>query len=419
MSLFAPGMCYDYRTGEPLGMYEVGPVYTENLQATEDIIVNQGGTDSGKTVSIMKVLLTKAIEPKREDVIADPEGFVITVVAESVPNLKKGALRIAKSIIESSETLKYHIESTNDTDRTVTFKNGAVMEFTSYEDVEQAKQGKRKYLFINECQKVSWLIAWQLIKRTRIRAFLDYNPSAPFWAHAELIDKPEATGDRRNDLNKTVRLIISDHRHNPFLTKDEHDKTENIKDKDLWRVYARGMTGNLQGLIFPNWKPIPLDKYPTTDGVFWGVDFGYENDPTALVKCVRIGNSIFIQEIAYQTGSIPPIVLQQILTAHGYADDQPLYCEHDPDQIRQLRQLEIMSVAARKGPGSIKAGIQKIKEYDVYYTANSSNIAEEIKRYMWMEDPETGKPTNVPKPGYDHACDATRYAVYSHFYRGD
>lgn len=417
--LFQPGICYNYLTGEVIGEAQAGPVYTENINATEDIIVNQGGTDSGKTVSIIKVLLTEAIKPSKAQVKNDPEGFVITVVAESVPNLKKGAMRIAESIIGSSPVLQSYIDATNKTDRTIAFTNGAIIEFTSYEDAESAKQGKRKFLFLNEAQKISWLIAWQLIKRTRIRTFIDYNPSAPFWAHTELIQKPEAEGENRNDLNKKVRLIISDHRHNPFLTKDEHDKTENIRSIDTWRVYARGLTGNLVGLIFPDWRIIPVADFPTAGKAFYGIDFGYESDPTVIMKIVRLGNNIYLHELAYQSGDIPPKTIVEILKTNGYSEEETVYCEHDPDQIRQLRRLDIMAVAARKGPGSIKAGIQKLKEYNVFYTDTSKGLKEEQKRYMWEEDKETGKPTNVPKEGWDHAFDATRYGVYSHFYRSD
>src|SRR5678815_3499006 len=128
------------------------------------------------------------------------------------------------------------IRDRNRSDRIVYFKSGWIMEFTSYETEQAAKQGKRQYLFVNEAQGISWMVFWQLAKKTRRVVFIDYNPTAPFWSHEKLI----GTTPESNDLSVPVKLIISDHRHNPFLSEAEHARTENIKDPELWKVYARG-----------------------------------------------------------------------------------------------------------------------------------------------------------------------------------
>jgi phage terminase large subunit len=249
--------------------------------------------------------------------------------------------------------------------------------------------------------------------RTRKQIFIAYNPTASFWAHEKLIGTTPAT----NDLSATVQLYISDHRHNCFLTQDEHDKIENIKDKELWNVYARGKTGNLTGLIFPNWKMIPDKDYPwNEDGRFGGLDFGYTNDPTAAVMCKRIGNKIFVHELCYQT-AMTPTHIKALFVSVGFTPDDPIYCEHDGENIRQLRMLELMAIAARKGQGSINAGISKVNEYEVFFTESSKNLKIEKEKYMWMIDPDTGKPINTPIDQFNHLLDAIRYAVYSSFYR--
>jgi phage terminase large subunit len=170
-------------------------------------------------------------------------------------------------------------------------------------------------------------------------------------------------------------------------------------------------------LIYTNWQPIPDEDFPKEDGVFWGIDYGYENDPTALVKCVRIGQSIYIHEVHYQSGGLPPRTICELLLTNGYNSEQFVYSEHDPDMIRQLRLLNVLAVPARKGPGTIKAGIAKVKEYKIFYTQSSTNIRTETQRYMWDKDPITGNSTNVPKAGFDHIMDAIRYAIYTQFYR--
>lgn len=388
-------------------MFNCGPVFLANKEATEDIVINQGGTDSGKTYAIIQLLFTFALftKPPEEDPI-------ITIVAESVPNLKKGAYRLAQMIYNKTPYLQSQVKDWNQGDRTFKFFNGWIMEFTSYVNEQQAKQGKRQYLFVNEAQSVEWVKFWQLAKRTRIRTFIDYNPSAPFWAHDNLI----GTTPNGNDLGATVKLIISDHRHNPFLSEADHRKTEGIKDKERWLVYARGKTGNLEGIIFPSWQQIKDEDFPNTD-FFGGLDFGYTSDMTAGVKIAIIGNSVFLHEMFYETG-IPPIRVKELLAANGFTKNNTIYCDHDPELISQLRRLGVIAMPARKGNGSIKAGIMKVNEFKVFYTASSKNLAEERKRYMWEIDPATGKPTNTPKEGGpDHLMAGVRYGIFTKFFR--
>jgi phage terminase large subunit len=388
-------------------MFNCGPVFHENYKSTADVVINQGGTDSGKTVAIMQLLTLIAATTKPP--ISDP---IITILSESVPNSKKGAYRVFKSIASNNKYVQQAILSWNETDRVITFKNGWFMEFIGATDEQNAKQGKRQYLFVNEANGVPWPIFWQMAKRTRIRTFIDYNPSAPFWAHDKLI----GTLPESNDLGATVQLIISDHRHNPFLSEKDHAKTEGIKDPELWKVYARGMTGNLSGLIYPNWKQIPDADFPWDEQKFGALDFGYTNDPTAGSRMCRIANKIFVHELCYTPG-ITPIQLKQIFTAQGFTGNDPIYCEHDGDMIRQLRTLGLLSIAARKGPGSINAGILKVNEYEVFYTASSKNIDFERKRYMFIKDPVTGKFTNTPVDLDNHHMDEIRMGVYTHYYR--
>lgn len=390
-------------------LFQASVVYQANLNSVADVVVNQGGTDSSKTYSIIQTLYT--IATCTEAPKSDP---LISILSESIPNSRKGAYRVAKSIYADNEFLHQNVTHWNEGDRIITFRTGWQMEFLGVTDEQNAKQGKRQYLFVNEANGIPWLIFWQYAKRTRIRTFIDYNPSAPFWAHEKLIGTLPAS----NDLHAKVQLIISDHRHNPFLSEADHNKTENIKDPNLWRVYARGLTGNLSGLIYPNWKQIADADFPwKEDGAFGGIDFGYTNDPTACVKMVRIANKIYIHELCYEPG-LSPQRLCALLKANGFGKEKnPIYCEHDGDMIRQLRMLNMFAVSARKGPNSINPGIHKVNEYEVYFTASSKNIAYERSRYMWMKDPDTGKSTNTPVDLDNHLMDAVRYGIYSHFYR--
>ncbi len=391
-------------------MFNVGPLFPANYNATEDIIINQGGTDSGKTHCLMQIAYTIATTHKAPE--SDP---IISILNESIPNSKKGAYRIAKSIFMTTPWLADKIANWNEGERVIYFKSGWIMEFLGATDEQNAKQGKRQYLFVNEANGISWPIFWQMAKRTRVRTFIDYNPSAPFWAHEKLI----GTTKEGNDLNASIKLLISDHRHNPFLSERDHEKTENINDKELWWVYARGKTGNLQGIVYPNWKQIADKDFPWhEDGKFGGLDFGYTNDPTAGVMLLRIANNIYAHELCYKEG-MPAQQIHSVFKAVGMDHRTPIYCEHDGDMIRQLRMkpFNLLAIAARKGAGSINAGITKVKEYNIFYTASSKNIDFERKKYMFIKDNDTGRVTNVPTDLDNHLMDAIRYGVYSHFYR--
>jgi phage terminase large subunit len=202
------------------------------------------------------------------------------------------------------------------------------------------------------------------------------------------------------------------HKHNPFLSDRQHAEIESIKDPELWKVYARGITGNVKGVIYPDWT--------MTDSIAWedpffAIDFGFTNDPTAIVKVEKIKEKIYAEELAYVTGSMTAKRIQRCLEANGYNDDSIIYCEHEPNMIKQMKLLGLRAVAAKKGQGSLNAGIEKLKEYEVFYIGR--NIKNEREKYIW-EVNELGDPTNKPIDAHNHALDAIRYGVYSHFYRG-
>ena len=209
-------------------------LFKHNYNATAQVVVNQGGTSSGKTYAIEQVLFTLACQQPK---------VVITVVSQDIPNLKAGAMRDAQSIVSSSVALQSMIRSFNKSDRIYEFHNGSLLEFKSYDDAQDAKSGKRDYLFVNEANGITYAIYTELALRTRKRIFIDYNPNASFWVHDKLIG------------HEGVQLLISDHRHNPFLEDAIREKIEKVRheDEEQWKVYARGITGKIRGVVLSNW----------------------------------------------------------------------------------------------------------------------------------------------------------------------
>lgn len=376
-------------------MFKGTVVYQSCWEATEDIVVQQGGTWSGKTYGIMQCLFSLAI---------NRPNAVITVVGQDIPNLKRGALRDAQMIVDSSPILKDKIESYNASDRIYKFYSGSIIEFVSYANEQDARNGKRDFLFINEANGITWNIAEQLINRTRVRTFIDYNPSAPFWAHEKLI-QPRKFG------NKSVKFVRSWHVHNTFLTADQHEHIEKrtAEDPEWGRVYGRGNTGKVEGLVFRNWDTV--DAIPTVaELIAYGMDFGYTNDPTAIVEVRRLDNELYVDLIAYETGLTNPDIVNKLRDkgiSTGIVADSA-----EPKSIAEIRAHGIWVDPAEKGKDSIVNSIDILKRYKIHVTSRSGALIRELNGYKWKEDRLTGARLAEPADRQqDHAIDALRYVA--------
>lgn len=373
-------------------MFDSGPLYLANLNSKADIVVNQGGTSSGKTYSILQVLFSLAISQPNK---------VITVVGQDIPNLKRGALRDAQFIANDSDELKSLIKSYNATDRIFYFKSGSYIEFVSYENAQDAKGGRRDYLYVNECNGIAWEVFLELamMGRTRIRTFVDYNPNALFWVHDKVIGQAG------------VELLISDHRHNPFLTDQQRSKIEGLKeiDLDLWKVYARGMTGKIEGLVFRNWQL--CDGIPEGAKLIGsGLDFGFTNDPTAFVDVFMQNGELWIDERLYSTNLTNQDISKELIT-QGLKGRAIIADSAEPKSIEEIRRMGWTIEPAIKGPDSINISISVLKNYRLNITKHSTNLRKELMNYKWKIDRLTGNPTNEPVDCFNHALDALRYVA--------
>jgi phage terminase large subunit len=375
-------------------MFDTTTVYQSCWESTSDIVVQQGGTWSGKTYGIMQALFSYAVSNK----------YVITVVGQDIPNLKRGALRDAQIIVDSSPILQSLIASYNASDRIYKFHSGTIIEFVSYDTEQNARNGKRDILFINEANGLPWNIAEQLINRTRVRSFLDYNPSAPFWAHEKLI-YPRKFG------NKSVQFVRSWHVHNTFLTAEQHEHIEkrSIEDPEWGRVYGRGNTGKIEGLIFRNWDVIETIP-PAATRVAVGMDFGYTNDPTAIVDVRKMDNELYVDLLCYETDLTNPKIadkLKALSIVNNVVADSA-----EPKSIAEIRSAGVWLDPAEKGKDSIVHSIDVLKRYKIHVTSRSQPLIAELNAYKWKEDRLTGLKLQEPADRQrDHAIDAIRYVA--------
>ena len=371
-------------------LFDVLPLYYANANSTKRCKINQGGTSSGKTYSIMQLLMVRAMETNNQ---------IITVVGQDIPNLKKGAYRDAKTIRNSSPELLVWFPKINEGERLFQCINGSVIEFTSYKDAQDAKSGKRDYLFVNEANGVPFDIFWQLYMRTRKEVFIDYNPSARFWVHEKLLNRHD------------VQLILSDHRQNRFLTQEQHDMIENIEDDELWKVYARGATGAITGLVFQRFNVV--DALPPREEWkmhVYCLDFGFTNDPTALIHLILAHGELWMDELLYATGMTNPMIAER---AKGYGltrNDVIIADSAEPKSIRELNSLGLNVEACVKGADSIKNGIDIMQRYVMNVTRQSTGLRRELLNYKWRVTKD-GITTNEPVDCFNHAIDAVRYGA--------
>lgn len=365
-------------------MLNCGTLFKANYEATEEIIINQGGSSSGKTYSILQVLFAKwASEPN----------IVITVVGQDIPNLKAGALRDALTIWNSTIELQAITLDFNKSDRIFTSKFGSIIEFKSFKDSQDAKSGKRDYSFFNEANGIPFDIFTEVRLRTRKQTFIDYNPNAEFWVHEHLVGK------------SNTRFIRSWHEHNPFLSQAVRDKIEGLKevDEQLWRVYARGYTGKIEGLIFRNHNLVP-EIPKDAEFIAGGMDFGFTNDPTTLIECYRYNGELYLNELIFSTGLTNQDIGNKLTVLNWSKQRQIVADSAEPKSIEELRRMNFNIQPAQKGADSIRASIDILKRFKINITNNSVNLKKEFMNYKWSE-----KDNSQPVDCFNHGIDAVRY----------
>lgn len=362
------------------------PLFYEIYYAKERTIRLQGGTSSGKTYTTLDYLFCVAMEEPNQ---------VITVAGQDIPNLKKGAFRDAKRIWSESDLYKANFSKPNETDRVFTCNNGSLIEFSSFADEQDAKSGKRDYLFVNEANGIDYRIYWQLSIRTKKKVIIDYNPTFRFWAH--------------DIAGEDVKFIISDHRHNPYLTQEQHDRIEGIKDDELFKVYARGITGRIEGLIYTNWQMV--DSMPNEFKKRWiGIDFGFTNDPTTIIDVRLSDGELWIDEIEYKSGMLNSEIVS-VLNDNGLKQLDIIADSAEPKSIAEIKTHNFRIEGANKGADSIKIGIDVLKRYKLNITKRSTNIKKELLSYKWKVDKKTGDTLNEPIDDFNHSLDAIRYVA--------
>ena len=347
----------------------------------------QGGTSASKTISIILLLIDMAQR--------DKEPTMTSIVSETFPHLKRGAMRDFLLIMD--EHGYFNPNQWNKTDFIYTFETGSRIEFFSADQPGKVRGPRRDRLFINEANNVSYETFDQLEVRTNDIIFLDWNPVSEFWYYDKVAN--------RND----VECIKVNYKDNEALDKSIVESIEQRRDRrGWWQVYGLGELGEVEGKIYTNWQIIDevsrnarLERY--------GLDFGYSNDPTAIVAIYYYDGGYIWDEICYQKNlsnkQIADILSNQY-PALVIADSA------EPKSIDEIKGYGVNIIAADKGPDSVSYGIQLVQDQKISITKRSINLIKEYRNYLWKVDKD-GKVLNIPEHEYSHGMDAGRYAMSS------
>jgi len=344
-----------------------------------------GGTSASKTISILLYLIARAQ--------SDKTPTLTSVVSESFPHLRKGAIKDFLDILGTHNYFKDQLWSK--TDFTYTFETGSKIEFFSADQPGKVRGPRRDRLFINEANNISYETFDQLEIRTKEFIFLDWNPVSEFWFYDKLLNQ---------DNLDFITLTYLD---NEALDHRIKAAIESRKgNKNWWKVYGLGQLGEVEGKIYKDWRII--DSIPHEARLERrGMDFGYTNDPTAIIDIYKYNNGFILDELTYQKGlsnkQIADILLSQpnVVT---YADSA------EPKSIDEIKAYGVNILPAAKGQGSVNQGIQFIQDQRISVTKRSLNLIKEYRNYLWETDRD-GKIINKPIDIYNHAMDAVRYGL--------
>ena len=371
---------------------ETNKVFGHLLRSDKKIIVEQGGTRSGKTYNILLWIIFQYCDKNTDK--------TITVCRKSFPSLRASVMRDFFDILREHELYReeYHNKSNHEY-----YLNGNLVEFISLDQPQKIRGRKRNLLYINEANELFFEDWQQLIFRTDGRIILDYNPSDSFhWIYDKVITRDDC------EFHQTT------YKDNPFLDKSIVDEIERLRgtDDDYWRIYGLGERGASRATVFQ----YQVAEEPKGQLISLGLDFGFTNDPTSLVKVYKDGDNLYIQELLYHTNLTNQDISDKFNELGLTRFDEIWADSAEPKSIEELHRMGWNVKPTAKGADSIMAGIDILKRHKIFVTKESKNALREFQNYKWQED-KNGNLLNRPIDAFNHAIDATRYATFNRLSR--
>ena len=368
---------------------DVNVVFEHLLDSESKIVVEQGGTRSGKTFNILLYIIFHYCQINK--------GKTITICRKTFPAVRSSVMRDFIDILKQHN--KYDEVNHNKSNSEYTL-DGNLVEFISVDQPQKIRGRKREFLFINEANELDYEDWQQLIFRTTEKVVLDYNPSDEYhWIYDKVLNREDV------EFYKTTYL------DNKFLDNSIVKEIERLKETDeqYWQIYGLGEKGVSKATIF-NYNEVSHIPHDA-ELISYGADAGYTNDPSTLVSVYKKDHNLYIKEHLYRT-----MMTTKDLSDHFKQEVErrsPIYFDAaEPRLIDELRRMGHNIQPSLKGRDSINAGIDLLKRFKIHITSESDNAIQEFRNYKWQED-RSGKLTNKPVDKNNHIIDAVRYATYS------
>jgi phage terminase large subunit len=384
---------------------EVTPIFTKNRNTTKKIVVNRGGTRSSKTYSIAQLCALWLVSGEMGKGNYIHKG-VWSTVRKHQTTLEKTVVRDFEEILQ--ENGWYDLIDHNKTKKTYSY-DGRLVEFFGADDQQKLRGAKRNILYCNEANELEYKSEFfQLLMRTTDRIFIDFNPDdEDIWINTEL--------EQKRSLDKgDVETIVSTYKDNTFLPQTLVEEIEYLQETDpeFWKIYGLGEYGNITGLVYDTITMVN-DIPSNAKFVCYGLDFGFTNDPTAVVEIYRHDNELYLNELIYESGLTNEDIANR-LKQFGVTRQQEVICDSaEPKSIEELYRQGINAKPTKKGADSIKNGIDVLKRFKIHLTNRSTNLRKEFRSYKWAVD-KTGKSTGKPIDKFNHGMDAIRYGAIIH-----
>ena len=354
--------------------------------STAKIVVQQGGTRSGKTYNILLWIIFSYCQRN--------EGKIITICRKSFPALRGTVMRDFFTILKDHDIYSEDAHSKTANEYKL---NQNTIEFISLDMPQKIRGRKRDLLFANEANELTQEDWTQLLFRTNEKVILDYNPSEEFhWIYDQVLNRSD------------VDFFQTTYKDNPFLGDVIKEEIERLKqvDENYWRVYGLGERGQSRSLVytFQTCKEIPKEAKL----VSYGLDFGYSSDPTSLVRTYLLEDNMYVDELLYRTGMTNQDIANE-MKALGLDRSNEVFADSaEPKSIEEIYRMGWNVKPTIKG--SINIGIDIIRRYKLHATESSFNLIKELRNYKYIED-KNGNMTNKPVDNFNHALDALRYSV--------
>ena len=368
---------------------QTNKVYKHLVNSNKKIVVEQGGTRSGKTYNILLWIILQYC--------ASNQNKTITICRKAFPSLRASVMRDFLDILRKLNI--YQEENHNKSNSEYKLFNNLV-EFISLDMPQKVRGRKRNLLFINEANELNWEDWQQLIFRTDGKIIIDYNPSDEYhWIYDKVIPREDC------DFYRTTYL------DNPFLEQSIKSEIERLKETDeqYWQIYGLGLKGISKATIFNYYECSQIPE--NAKFIAYGADAGYSNDPSTLVSVYSLDYNLYIKEHLYRT-QMTTKDLHNTFKEVGVARNQLYMDSSEPRLIEELRRMGWNIRPSLKGRDSINAGIDLLKRYKLFITTTSNNAIQEFRNYKWKED-KSGKLLYIPEDKNNHIIDAVRYATYS------